>query len=637
MPIFRSFKIPLSTLIVGVACLTISFPAKSFQANARAVRGLTEAYIHTYAQDLLLDQIKKQHPSLSIEVTGARARFELSFPQAKQKIQFHLEQSIGTSEAQKIITGAQRTLDEHFLSKVQDIETSKQFIQTVLSRAAGAFADERVKQFIVAAAYFENPESEYDLNLVSRFSTKGHAKAQGLLSSMSIPISWQAQEGTSPNTVQTWISEAGTGLSAISLQITPTSDRRTEADIKRAIAAKDYRLLLPAGSEVKNISQIRTSGRPGWYAETIIDTPRVDVTITQHRRSITIISGGNTITLSCSTGNLKDKRSDIEKEAKRISGLCRQALNSFVLDSTGDANATSTKWRQFVNGEHGFQADFPVPPQRSPLPSPDGTLTMFKALDPEVQGQQYSIFVSEPTNSGIFDASSIDAFLAAHLHGMMSQTNNATPVHSRRSTFRGLPAMEYSFNHVLEGMDYVARGVTFIVDGGYIRISAWAPQSAASSENDFKRFLESFSLIPRTYVPSENDHLGPRGISFRPPRGWTKRPTQLSQQIAIYRRLTTSFQVMAAGQSAYTCADFGRELRATGRLQDERNVAIGGKRFQRLTSHEDVPSSTVRLTVAWFCLDSPNGAVILGGAEPAASFSRWERVFEGTAATLNAP
>ena len=39
------------------------------------------------------------------------------------------------------------------------------------------------------------------------------------------------------------------------------------------------------------------------------------------------------------------------------------------------------------------------------------------------------------------------------------------------------PALEYKFSHQIEGQPYIARGVTFMIDGGHMRLSMQHPAS----------------------------------------------------------------------------------------------------------------------------------------------------------------
>ena len=58
---------------------------------------------------------------------------------------------------------------------------------------------------------------------------------------MTLPLSWTERQGNTPNTVRSWMSEAGSGLSLISLLVQNSGDTRKKADIQKAIDKKDYR------------------------------------------------------------------------------------------------------------------------------------------------------------------------------------------------------------------------------------------------------------------------------------------------------------------------------------------------------------------------------------------------------------
>ena len=306
---------------------------------------------------------------------------------------------------------------------------------------------------------------------------------------------------------------------------------------------------------------------------------------------------------------------------------------SFVVPC-GIANGATT-WKAYSIGDHGFSVMMPSVPQSRTLPTPgaEGTLRVYEAFDPETKLTKFSVFVNEP-DRGIFETDSTEAFLTSHINSLMRTSDSATLRFARRMTFHGQPAMEYAYDHKLDGVPYVARGVTFMVDGGYMRVSMWHPKDSPGAGESFERFRGSFSLTPIAYHPVASGVSLRNGVSFRPPMDWKQQPTQNAAQLARYTHLTRSMQVLLAGDPLYTCATFESDVSSSGKLRQGTTISLGDQRWRKLVGFEDVPKYNVRLTTVWYCRDSRLGAIVLGGSEEESKFERWSRVFEGTAATL---
>jgi hypothetical protein len=298
--------------------------------------------------------------------------------------------------------------------------------------------------------------------------------------------------------------------------------------------------------------------------------------------------------------------------------------------------AAHAAWKSYPINEGGFSVAMPSAPKSRLIQtgSKDGVLHVYEAVEASDLPSKYSVFVSQPETQGIFEHDSIDAFLKAHISSMVAAAESGKLISSSRTTFRWHPALEYKFSHSIDGVPYIARGVTLMIDGGHIRVSMWHPSEQTKSEGRFNEFLSSFKLIPIAYSPSGSQFSDPRGISFTPPKGWIQKPPQNSAQVVRFNNLTRSMQLLAAGTSQYTCENFRVEIKAAGKLKNTNTIQLGNQKFTKLTTYEDVPKYNIRLTTVQYCIDSKNGAVVLGATEEEGMFQRWAEVFEGAAATI---
>lgn len=298
--------------------------------------------------------------------------------------------------------------------------------------------------------------------------------------------------------------------------------------------------------------------------------------------------------------------------------------------------SAQSDWQEYEVREHGFSVALPSKPTTKliPVPSEDEFLHVYEAFEPQRKLTRFSISVNTPEQRGIYDAESIDAFLEAHIATMVQAVERGKLMSSRRITFRGQPALEYEVSHYVESVPYVNRGITLMVDGGHIHLSMRHPTNDPAAKAGYKRFKDSFQLKPIAFRPANVPFRSERGVIFSPPLGWVRRPVQSAVEIAKYRNLTRSLQVLFADNPAYTCDNLRAELQESGRLKEASQVVLAKRPFSKLVSFEDVPKYNVRLTIVQYCLNSRRGAVVLGGSEEETMFWRWSEVLEGAAATL---
>lgn len=313
-----------------------------------------------------------------------------------------------------------------------------------------------------------------------------------------------------------------------------------------------------------------------------------------------------------------------------------RTVTRYVWQSLSSSSSADPGWKQYPIAENGFTVALPSQPQiRSlPLPSRDGSLHIYQAVEGKNQPSTFSIFVAQPKEQGIFEPESMEAYLSSSLKSLIQNADGGKLRFSRRATFRGHPALEYQFSQQIQGQPYVARGVIFMIDGGHMRISMLHSVNDPDADERFKRFVESFQLTPVAYRAAATPFSDHRGITFSPPEGWVQKPTQNPVQAAHFSHLTRSILLLVASNPGYGCNNFQAELKASGRLKSSAAVRLGNQQFVKLTTFEDVPKYKVRLTNVQYCINSRFGAVVLAGTEEESMFHRWAHVFESTASSV---
>lgn len=285
---------------------------------------------------------------------------------------------------------------------------------------------------------------------------------------------------------------------------------------------------------------------------------------------------------------------------------------------------------------YGFSVSLPGNPEIKVVPAPtgDGTLSSFRSLN-DATVRQYTVFVGRPRDRGIYEGPSMDAFLDGSIKGYLSGMQEGKVVASKRVTFQGMPAMEYTLSQVIEDVPMTSRGVTFMIDGGHMRLSMLHVTSDAAGAGQFETFKRSFKLLPIQYRPGQQ-WSGRSGISFRPPEGWVAdADLKNAFELASYHSLTRSLRLIASGDPNYGCQAFAGELKRSGATSEIAQVTLNGKAFTKIVAFEDVPKYNVRLTNVHYCLDTRGGAVALGGTEEQSQYWRWAPVFEGAAGSIS--
>lgn len=313
------------------------------------------------------------------------------------------------------------------------------------------------------------------------------------------------------------------------------------------------------------------------------------------------------------------------------------ALSLLILYSVGVASAESNgKWREYTIPESGFKVSVPAPLRNKPMTSstPETRQTSYQAVEGSGPDTTYTVFVGTFLEGGILSQESMDAYLSSSVKTYPALLGG-TKLKTERTTFRSMPASRYQFSFDNDGKPYVARGIIFMVDGGHIRLSMMHAADDPAGEENWGRFSGTFDLTPLKYMPAPNSVMIAPGVSFTPPDGWMKDSTQNPYEVARFHNLTRTINILRAGVSEYTCKNYESELRMVqGDSSKSAPTTIGGKVAQRITYVEDVPQYKVRLMIINYCFESRSGAIVLGGAEDEAMFSRWEPVFEGAAASL---
>ena len=311
--------------------LFLNLQVQAFSLNQNSLNGLAQVYGYLIGQEQSLKIIETSYPELQQDIFLARLKFQSAYPDLKDKTASRIIVLV-KEQGKTLISNIEQQVAANApkaFPKNQAIE----FLKTVENRAEGKIENQPTRDFMLAITYFENPEREIAEKKTQKFNTKSEAKAKGLDLNLTLPLSWTEQAGATPNTVRTWKSEGGSGVSTISLLVRDTGDTRTKAQLQRAIEIRELVNMVPSSADVKKIIYTEVGNQPGWYSEIEMTFTRVDFEIFSSYRNLQVLYGGKTIEIGCGSGNIATKKEEILKEAKRVDSLCKLVMLSLVINN----------------------------------------------------------------------------------------------------------------------------------------------------------------------------------------------------------------------------------------------------------------------------------------------------------------
>ena len=321
----------MKRLLALLAASLVTLSAQAFSLNQNSLNGLARVYGYLIGQEQSLKFIESSYPEFQQDILLVRLKFQSAYPDLKDKTANKIIELTG-EQGKSLISNMEQQIAANApkaIPKNQAVE----FLKTVENRADGKIENQPTRDFMLAITYFENPGLEIAEKKTQKFNTKNEPKAKGLDLSITLPLSWTEQEGTTPNTVRSWKSEAGSGASLISLLVRDTGDTRTKVQVQRAIERKELGNMVNPNGDIKKVIYSEVGNQPGWYAEVELTQKRLEFEIFQTYKNLQVLYGGKTIEIGCSSGNIVAKKDEALKEAKRVESLCKAVMLSLVINN----------------------------------------------------------------------------------------------------------------------------------------------------------------------------------------------------------------------------------------------------------------------------------------------------------------
>ncbi len=318
----------MRAVIVVIILLVLYSDAYSLNITKDSLSGLAQAYGFIVAQEESLKHIANNFPELSRDVEISRASFDMAFPKIEEKIKKELVRAGSQDVYAKVLEKFKNEISSSAIEKKDAIA----FLEEVKRRAKGNIFSPAL-EYMLAVQYADRPSAEFSDGYKKHYSTSGHPKSLGVRLNMDIPISWRSAEGARPHIVQKWISENGSGIAMITLEIRDASGiQPTKKEVQDFVNSGEVKTIIPDGAKYVSSGTFTVEGVPGFWVQMWTVLERVDVKIKQKSIMYQVFFDGKAIGFMCHSGGIENDSKKIEASFDRNLPLCKSILNSFVLE-----------------------------------------------------------------------------------------------------------------------------------------------------------------------------------------------------------------------------------------------------------------------------------------------------------------
>ena len=317
--------------LVLLALFFYSSATFAINFNPTSVKGIAQAYGFVLGQEYSLSRIAKEFPELTGGVELARAQFGSTFPDIKAKLETQLKHATGEKLFQETATNLQTKLRETLGRQQITRQIATNFLQQVKGRSKGEI-ESPVLEYLLAVKYTSSPVSEFADGYRQRYQTDGLGKSQGIKLNLQLPRSWVAKEGERPHIVKKWVSENGTGLEIILLDIRDAQEYNpTKKEIEEFVRSGEVKETVPEGSTYVASGNFNIEMRTGYWVQMAMPIERAEMKFYQDVMMYQFFFRGKAIGVMCQAGGPESEKPKVNETFKRIKPLCQQVLNSLVL------------------------------------------------------------------------------------------------------------------------------------------------------------------------------------------------------------------------------------------------------------------------------------------------------------------
>ncbi len=336
-----SYRFPVAGLKAAVLALCwLLLPLSSVSAalthTPQAVLSISRAYGFVASQSLSLVQIEEAYPELIPQVFSARGAFNSAFPEVEARLETELRAVFGEGDFAGLRRDMQERVSEVLNKQPLSAAQAAEFLADVQRRARGEGLDPEIRDYLLAVTYASEPATEFADGFRQRYRTDGSGKALGLRLHLQLPRSWSGTDGERKSIVRQWISEGGNGRAMILLDIRDVGNfRPSRADIERFLAQGGARELASRVGEVVEAFAFALESLPGYSA--VLHAPEnTGDGVHTWTQMYQFFFRGKAICVMCAAVGTDAEALAIEQSFRRIQPLCRQVVNSLVMEQAED-------------------------------------------------------------------------------------------------------------------------------------------------------------------------------------------------------------------------------------------------------------------------------------------------------------
>lgn len=299
--------------------------------NSTSVKGIAQAYGFVLGQEYSLSRIAKEFPELTVGVELARAQFGSTFPEIKTKLETQLKKAMSEKLFQETATNLRTKLRETIGRQQITSDIAANFLEQVKARSKGGI-ESPVLEYLLAVKYTANPVGEFADGFRQRYQTDGTGKSQGIKINLQLPMSWAGKDGERPHIVQKWVSENGTGLEMILLDIRDGQGYNpTKKEMEEFVRSGEVKDSVPDGSTYVASGNFTLEKQTGYWLQFAMILERAGTKMYQDVLMYQFFFRGKAIGIMCQAGGAENEKPKVNEAFKRIRPLCQQVLNSVVL------------------------------------------------------------------------------------------------------------------------------------------------------------------------------------------------------------------------------------------------------------------------------------------------------------------
>lgn len=197
----RTMKKYLGTYILLALFSTASAQIQEIPVNDENLKLAFDAVGFYEGTLFSLDTIEQVSSDSKIKCSLARIHFKSAFQDAGINLYQYLNDAIGKSQVEQVITSALEEYKKMFAGGEINLDLVDTYINDVEEYCKGKIQSP-TKETLLYFKYVKSPSKEITDGYFEYFNTKGHLKSTGLEIKLKIPITYKMEEGQRPHVVQ---------------------------------------------------------------------------------------------------------------------------------------------------------------------------------------------------------------------------------------------------------------------------------------------------------------------------------------------------------------------------------------------------------------------------------------------------